>query len=105
MEINWTDLVRNGEVVLGVKEERNVLPAIQRRKVNWIGHILHRNCILKQVIEGKLDGRVVVMERRGRRRKQLLDDLKETRECCKLKGEALDHNMWRTRFGKAMDLS
>jgi hypothetical protein len=51
--INWTDIVRNEEVLLGVKEERNVLPALQRRKVNLIGHILHRNCLLKQAIEGK----------------------------------------------------
>jgi len=55
VEINWTDLVRNGEVLLGVKGERNVLPAIQRRKVNWIGHILHRNCLLKQATERKVD--------------------------------------------------
>ena len=27
----------------------------KRRKANWIGHILHRNCLLKQFIEGKID--------------------------------------------------
>ena len=41
------------------------------------------------------------MERRGRKRKQLLDDLKETRGYCKLKEDALDRTVWRTRFGKA----
>jgi hypothetical protein len=96
--------VRNEEILHGVKEERNVLPAIHRRKVNWIGHILHENCLIKQTIEGKVDGRVVVRGRREGRLKQLLDDLKETRECCKLKWEALDRNVWRTHFGKAMDL-
>jgi hypothetical protein len=41
-----------------------------------------------------------VTVRRGRRRKQLVDDLKETREYWKLKEEALDHTVWRTRFGR-----
>ena len=40
------------------------------------------------------------MGRRGRRRKQLLDVLKETIEYCKLKAEALDDTVWRTRFGR-----
>jgi hypothetical protein len=38
--------------------------------------------------------------RRGRRRKQLLDDLKEKRGYCKLKEEALDRSQWRSRFGR-----
>ena len=38
--------------------------------------------------------------RRGRRRKQILDDIKEMREYCKLKEEALDRTLCRTRFGK-----
>jgi hypothetical protein len=39
-----------------VKEERNMLHTIHRRKANWISHILCRNCLLKQVIEGKMEG-------------------------------------------------
>jgi hypothetical protein len=88
--------VRN-EVLHRVKEERNIVHAIKRRKANWIGHILHRNCLLKRVIEGKLEGRT---GRRGRRRKQRLDDLKEKRRYWKLKEEALDRTLWRTRFGR-----
>jgi hypothetical protein len=53
------------------KEERNILHTINRRKANWMGHILLRNCLLKQVIEGKIEVRIAVTERRGRRRKQL----------------------------------
>jgi hypothetical protein len=49
----------------------------KRRKANWIGHILRRNCLLKHVFEGKLEGRTEMTGRRGRRRKQLLDELKE----------------------------
>jgi hypothetical protein len=57
-KISWTDRVRNEEVLHTVKEERNILPEIKRRKANWIGHILRRNCLLKHVIEGKLEGRI-----------------------------------------------
>jgi hypothetical protein len=93
-------LLRNEEVLHRVKEERNIVHTMQRRKANWIGHILRRNCLLKHVIEGKLDGRIEVMGRRGRRRKQLLDDLKEKKRNWKLKEEALDRTLWRTGFGR-----
>jgi hypothetical protein len=99
-KVSWTDRVRNEEVLHSVKEERNILHTIKRRKANWIGHILRRNCLLKHVIEGKLEGMIEMAGRRGRRRKQLLDDLKEKRRYCKLTEEALDHTLWRTRSGR-----
>ena len=52
---------------------------IKKRKANWIGHILRRNCLLKQVIEGKIKGEIEVKRRQGRRRKKLLDDFKDRR--------------------------
>jgi hypothetical protein len=52
------------------------------------------------VIEGKLEGRIELTERRGRRCKQLVDELKEKRGYWKLKEEALDRTLWRTRFGR-----
>jgi len=55
-KISWTDHVRNEEVLLRVNEQRNILYEIIKRKVNWIGHFLRRNCLLKQVIEGKIKG-------------------------------------------------
>ena len=70
----------------------------RKRKANWIGHILRRNCLLKQVIEGKIKGEMEVTRRRGRRRKKLLDDLKDRGGYCNLKEEALDRTMWRNRF-------
>ena len=70
-----TDHVRN-EVLRRVKEKRNVLHTI-RRNDNGIGHILHGNCLLKHVIEGKVERRIEVAGRRGRRRTHILDDLKE----------------------------
>jgi heme exporter protein D len=51
MEISWTDRVRNEEVLHRVKEKRNILREIKRRKANWIGHILYRNCLLKHATE------------------------------------------------------
>jgi hypothetical protein len=71
--------VRNEVVLHRVKEERNIVHTIKRRKANWIGHILRRNRLLKYVIEGKIYGRIEVTGRQGRRRKQLLDNLKEKR--------------------------
>ena len=57
MEKNsWTDHVRNEDVLLRVKEQRNILHEIRQRKVNWIGHILRRNCLLQRVTEGKIQG-------------------------------------------------
>ena len=51
-KISWADRVRNEEILLSVKAQRNILHEIRKRKANWIGHILRRNCLLKQVIEG-----------------------------------------------------
>ena len=76
-KISWTDYVRNEEVLLRVNEQRNILHAIRKRKANWIGHILRRNCLLKQVIEEKIKLDIEVTRRQGRRRKKLLDDLKD----------------------------
>jgi hypothetical protein len=98
-KISWTDCVRNEEVILRVNEQRNILNEISKRKANWIGHILCRNCLLWQVIEGKIKGRIEVTGRRGRRHGKLLDDLKEMRGYCHLKEEALDRTMWRAGFG------
>jgi hypothetical protein len=57
-KISWTGRVRNNKVLHIVKEERNILHTIKRRNANWIGHILRRNCLLKHVIEGQLEGRI-----------------------------------------------
>ena len=59
-KISWTDHVRNEEVLLRVNEQRNILHEIRKRKANWIGHILRRNCLLQKVIEGKIKGQIEV---------------------------------------------
>jgi len=62
-KISWTDHVRNGEVLLRVKEQRNILHEISKRKGNQIGHILRRNYLLQRVIEGKIQGGIEVTGR------------------------------------------
>ena len=94
-----TNHATNEEVLLRVKEQRNILHEIRKRTVNWNGHILRRNCLLQQVIEGKIKGGIEVTIRRGRRRRKPLDGLKERRGCSHLKEKALDRTMRRARFG------
>jgi hypothetical protein len=90
-------------VLLRVSEQRNILHEIRKRKANWIGHILRRHCLLKEVIEGKIQGQKEVTRRRGRRRKQLLDDLGDRRGYSHLKEEALDRVKRRNRFGRGCE--
>jgi len=86
-------------VLLRVNEQRNILHEIRKPKANWFGDILCRNCPLKQVIEGKIKGEMEVVRRRGRKRKKLLDNLKDRRGYSHLKNETLDRTMWKHRFG------
>jgi len=97
---SWTDHVRNEEVLHTVREQRNILHEISKRKANWIGHILRRNCLLQRVTEGKIKGGIEVTGRQARRRRKLLDELKKRRGYSHLKEEALDRTMWKARFGR-----
>ena len=65
---------------------------------------MRRNCLLQKVIEGKVKREIEVTGRQGRRRRELLDDLKEKRGYSHLKEEARDRNMWRARFGRGFGL-
>ena len=87
-------------VLLRANEQRNILHEIVKRKANWIGHILRRNFLLKQVIERKIKVQIEVKRRQGRRRKKKLDELKDRRGYSELKEEALDRTMWRNHFAR-----
>ena len=76
----WTYCVRNEKLLHRLNQDRNILCRIKRRKAAWVGHILRINCLLKGMMRG-----IEIMERKGRRHKQLLDDFKETREYWELK--------------------
>jgi hypothetical protein len=80
------------ELLRRVREERNILCIVKRSNANWVGNVVRRNCLLKHFIEGKIEVRMEVTGRRGRRRKHILDELKGTREHWKLK-EALDRTV------------
>jgi hypothetical protein len=98
--ISWPDCVRNEEVLRRVNEEMNVLQTTERRESNWFGHILHRNCLLRHVIERKIEGRLEVMGRRGKNRKQLPDD-RITRRYCKFVRRSTRSYSVQKRFRRA----
>jgi len=99
-DLRWTDRVTNEVVLHRVKEKRNTLYALKRKKANRIRHISGRNCILKHVIEEKIETKMDGSGRRGRRPKQLLDDLFEKSRHWNMKQEALHRALWRTSFGR-----
>jgi hypothetical protein len=101
MEISWTEHVRKEEVLLRVKEQKNILHEISKRKTNSIGHILRRNCLLWQVIEEKINGGIeVTQDEEEGVGSYLMTDLTERTGYSHLKEEALDRTMWRARFGR-----
>ena len=99
MEISWTDRMKR-EGVLHSQGGEEYPTYNKKRKANWIGHILHKNCLLKHVIEGKIEGTA----RQSRRHKQQLGKLKDIREHSKLKKVAPVCTVWRTGLEVAMDL-
>jgi hypothetical protein len=100
IQINFSEEISIMSTVTVVEGSRNILHEIRKRKANWIGHILRTNCLLQRVTEGKIKGGIEVTGRRGRRRRKLLDDMKERRGYSHLKEEALDRTMWRAGFGR-----
>ena len=71
-KIKWSEKVTNEQVLDLIGEKRTLINNILRRKANWIGHILRRNCLLHDAIEGQM----MEVKGLGRRRTQLLDDLR-----------------------------
>jgi hypothetical protein len=81
---------KSEEVLHKVKGKRKRLQTIKRKNTILIGHILRRNCLLKHVMGGNIEGRIEVTGTRGRRRKQLLDELKKKGGYWNVKNETLD---------------
>jgi hypothetical protein len=98
VKIIWAPRVSNDEILLIVKEKRNILHEIRKRKTNWICHILRRNCLLQRVIERNIEGWIEVTGRRGRRLRKLLDDLKERRGILSFEGGI--SRVWKACFGR-----
>ena len=74
-KIKWSEKVTNEQVLERIGEKRTLLSNILRRKANWIGHILRRNCLLHDAIEGQM----TEVKGVGRRRTQILDDMRDRR--------------------------
>ncbi|KAJ4442639.1 hypothetical protein ANN_04228 [Periplaneta americana] len=88
--VKWTDRIRNEAVLERVGEERMKLKLIRKRKKNWLGQWLRRNCLLKDALEGMVNGRRV----RGRRN-QMIDDIKKYRSYEETKRKAENRKDWR----------
>jgi hypothetical protein len=73
-------------------------------EANFIGHIFHMNCLLKRIIEGKMEGGIEMSGRQGRRLTQLVDILKEKSYCWEFKERACDCCVWRTRCRRGCGL-
>jgi hypothetical protein len=80
MEISWIARVKNKETHQRVEQGRGILQTIKRKNGNCTGHMSRRNCLLKHISEGKLEGRIEVKGRRKIRNKQLLDNLQKERQ-------------------------
>ena len=93
-KIKWSEKVTNEQVLERIGEKRTLVNNILCRKANWIGHILRRNCLLHEAIEGQMSEVKGV----GRRRTQLLDDLRNIRRYWELKEETEDRKRWRLQF-------
>ena len=83
-KIKWPEKLTNEQVLDRIGEKRTLLKNILCSKANWIGHILRRNCLLHDAIEGQMTEAKGV----GRRRTQLLDDLRNRRRYWDVKEEA-----------------
>ena len=93
-KIKWSEKETNEQILNRIGEKRTILHNILRRKANWIGHILRKNCLLHDAIEGQM----TELKGVGRRRTQLLDDLRKRRRYWELKEEAEDRKGWRRQF-------
>jgi len=95
--VNWT-VCEKWRCVKRITEERNILHTIKRGHANWIGHILHKTCLIKHVTDEEIEGRIEMPGKWGRRCKPLLDDLKEVGGYWKIKEEGIEHPLSRTHF-------
>ena len=70
-QVKWSDKIKNSVVLDRMGDGRIMLELIKKRKSNWLGHWLRRNCLLKHALEGMVNGKKV----RGRRRYQMIDNI------------------------------
>jgi len=92
LKISWVDKVSNAEVLQKVQENKSILDTVQYRKFRRIGHILRHDSLLRDIIEGRMKGKVT----RGRKRLQILSDV-ISKSYEELKREVEDRSWWKKR--------
>jgi hypothetical protein len=90
-KVSWTDKITNEEILRKVGEQRSIIKTIMNRKKNWIGHVLRGDNLLKEVIEGRLDGK----RAKGKPRTGMLGDIMKGINYEQLKRKAWDRERWK----------
>ena len=90
-KVSWKDKKTNEEVLTTVGKERSLIRVTRSRKKNWIGHVLRTPGLMRDVIEGRLEGK----RPRGRKRTGMLDELMDRRSYVEMKRRAEDRMEWR----------
>jgi hypothetical protein len=91
MKISWVEKVTNKEVLQRVQENRSLLGDIIKRKRNWLGHVLRHDCLLKDMLEGSVEGK----NKRGRKRTKMVDSIKAGGSYEEMRRKAWDREGWR----------
>ena len=89
--ISWKDKISNEEVLERVGVKRDLMDMLRKRKKTWIGHVLRGDGLLKEVLEGRMEG----SKPRGRPRFWMLGDL-ITNSYADLKRKADDREGWKS---------
>ena len=90
-KIRWIDKITNVEVLARVEESRTLMNDIRKRKRKWVGHLLRHEGQLRDVLEGRMEGK----QPRGRKRMMMLDEIKGEKSYCEIKRQAEDRVFWR----------
>ena len=93
-KIKWSEKITNEQFLDRIGEKITPINNILRRKANWIGHILRRNCLLHDAIQGQM----MEVKGVGGRRTQVLDDLRKRRRYWEIKEEVEDQKRWKRQF-------
>ena len=102
LKIKWTDKIRNEEVYRRVEEKRTLWNTIEKRRTRWIGHTLRHNGFVKNIIEGKIEGKVP----RGRPRDKYIGQIKkkvQRKRYQEVSQLALDREGWRAAVNQSKD--
>lgn len=92
--IKWTDKIKSDQVLERVKEGKCMLHAVMKMKVDWLGHILKTKSILKVITKGRIIGKTS----RGRKKHEMLTDLRGSQSYKRLKRATQDRDVWKWLF-------